>query len=61
MALATCRRQKSHERAMTIRLKKLGSKHVDVANNYNKLGTVYRILVIRSGEKSVMIVLLSFV
>ena len=46
---------------MAIRLKKLGSKHVEVANNYNNLGTVYRILVIRSGEKSVMIVLLSFV
>ena len=45
MALATCRRQKSHERALAIRLKKLGSKHVDVTNSYNNLGTVYHNLV----------------
>ncbi|CAB4002006.1 Nephrocystin-3, partial [Paramuricea clavata] len=30
-----------HQRAMEIREKKLGSNHVDVANSYNNLGTMY--------------------
>ena len=30
-----------HDRALTIRLKKLGLEHVDVANAYDNLGTVH--------------------
>ena len=56
MAVATCRRQKSHERALATRLKKLGSKHVDMANSYNNLGTVYDNLVTCNVYKYVMIV-----
>ena len=31
-----------HDRAFAIRLKKLGPKHVDVAESYNNLGALHR-------------------
>ena len=31
-----------HERALAIRLEKLGAEHVDVVTTYNKLGLIHR-------------------